>query len=86
MKATEADKEMKKNLVSGLFSRQLQKSIQPPTETPPGAIPQRPAVSTGPMNSVVYQPQKSDVVIDEFITDAGVIKETRAPVNKDAEE
>ena len=86
LKAKEADKEMKKSLVSGLFSRQLQKSIQPPTETPLGAIPQRPAVSTGPMNSVVYQPQKPDVVIDEFITDAGVIKETRAPVNKDAEE
>jgi len=86
MQAKEADKEMKTNLVSGLFSRQLQKSIRPPTETPPGAVPKQPSISTGPMNSIVYQSQKPDVVIDEFISDAGVIKETRAPVNKVAEE
>ena len=86
MKSEEANRAMKKNLVSGLFNRSLQKSLSPPTETPPGAIPKQPPVSTGPMNSIVYQPQKPDVIIDEFITDAGVIKETRAPVRKDAEE
>lgn len=86
MKSEEANRAMKKSLVSGLFNRSLQKSLSPPTETPPGAIPRQPPVSTGPMNSIVYQPQKPDVVIDEFITDAGVIKETRAPVRKDAEE
>ena len=86
LKATEADKEMKKSLVSGLFNRQLQKSLQPPTESQSAAIPQHPAVSTGPMNAIVYQPQKPDVVIGETITDAGVIRETRLPVQKDAEE
>jgi len=86
LKSEEANRAMKKSLVSGLFNRSLQKSLNPPTETQPGAIPQRPAVSTGPMNSVVYQPPKPDVVIDEFISDAGVIKETRAPVRKDVEE
>ena len=86
MKSEEANRAMKTNLVSGLFNRSLQKSLSPPTEIPPGAIPKQPPVSTGPMNSIVYQPQKPDVIIDEFITDAGVIKETRAPVRKDSEE
>ena len=86
LKASEANMAMKKNLVSGLFNRQLQKSIQPSTETPPGAISQKPPVSTGPMNSIVYQPQKPDVVVDELISDAGTIRETRAPVRNDTEE
>ena len=86
LKTTEADKEMRKNLVSGLFSRQLQKSIQPPIETPIGGIPKAPAVSTGPMNSVVYQSQKPDVVVGELISDAGVVRETREPVRKVVEE
>lgn len=86
LKADEANMSMKKNLVSGLFNRQLQKSLQPPTETSPGAIPQQPPVSTGPMNSVVYEPQKPDVIIGETITDAGTIRETRVPVRNDTEE
>ena len=86
LKTTEADKEMRKNLVSGLFSRQLQKSIQPPIETPIGGIPKAPAVSTGPMNSVVYHSQKPDVVVGELISDAGVVRETREPVRKVVEE
>ncbi|MHA1288958.1 MAG: hypothetical protein ACTSPB_16325 [Candidatus Thorarchaeota archaeon] len=86
MKAQEAKSAMNKNLVSGLFNRQLQKSIQPSTETPPGAIPQHQAVSTGPMNSIVYPPQKPNVVVGELISDAGVVRETREPVRKVAEE
>jgi len=86
IKAQESKSEMNKNLVSSLFSRQLQKSIKPLTETPIGGIPKAPAVSTGPMNSVVYQSSKPDVVVGEFISDAGVIRETREPVRKVAEE
>jgi hypothetical protein len=81
-----ADKEMKKNLVSGLFNRQLQKSLSPPTEAQPGAVPHKSPIPTGLMNSVVYQPPKPDVIVDEFISDAGVVKETRSVVNKAAEE
>jgi hypothetical protein len=77
---------MKKNLVSGLFNRQLQKSLSPPTEAQPGAVPHKSPIPTGLMNSVVYQPPKPDVIVDEFISDAGVVKETRSVVNKAAEE
>jgi len=87
LKTQEADKEMKKNLVSGLFSRQLQKSIQPLTETPIGGIPKAPPISTGPMKSVVYKSKKPDVVVgDAVISDAGTIRETRIPVRKDVED
>ena len=86
MKSEEASRAMKTSLVSGLLNRSLQKSLSPPAETPPGAIQQRPATIPGEINSVVYQSPKPTKVIDEFISDAGVVKETRAPVNKVVEE
>ena len=86
LKAKDADKEMKKNLVTGLFNRQLQKSLNPPTEAQPGAAPQHNAVFPGSINSIVRQPPKPDVIVEEFISDAGVVTETRSPVSKAAEE
>lgn len=86
IKADAAKATMNKNLVSGLFSRQLQKSVRGDGESHSTAIPPGRGVSTGPMSSKVYEPHKPSVVIDELITDAGVIKETRAPVKKDVEE
>jgi len=86
LKAEEAKTAMNKSLVSGLFGRQLQKSLHASDEAQSCAIPQRANISTGPMNSVVYQQSKPDVVLGETITDAGVIRETRVPVQKDAEE
>ena len=85
LKTQEADKEMKQSLVSGLFNRQLQKSLQPPADTPPGAIPQQSLGGAGPGHSVVHLSPKPNVVIDEFISDAGVVTETRTPVKKPAE-
>ena len=86
LKARDADKEMKKSLVTGLFNRQLQKSLNPPSEAQPGAVPQHNAAFPGSMNSVVRQPPKPDVIVEEFISDAGVVTETRSPVSKAAEE
>lgn len=86
LKAKETDKAMKKSLVSGLFNRQLQKSLHPPADVPPGAMPQHSPGVVSPGHSIVHQSSKPNVVIDEFISDAGVVTETRTPVNKPAEE
>lgn len=86
LRADKADKDMRSSLVAGLFNRQLQKSLTPPE----GAIPtERSAhspASTGPMSETPYELPKPSIVVDELITDAGTIRETRVPVRKDAEE
>lgn len=86
LEAGKSDKEMRKTLVSGLFNRQLQKSLNPAEGTVPIQQPQRPVTSTGPMGETPYELPKPNVVLGEMITDAGVIRETRAPVRQDAEE
>ena len=86
LEAGKSDKEMRKNLVSGLFNRQLQKSISPVDATVPIQQPQHTPLSTGPMSETPYELAKPAVVLDEMITDAGVVRETRAPIRKDGEE
>lgn len=85
LEAGKSDKEMRKTLVSGLFNRQLQKSLNPVDAAVPAQQPQRPATSTGPMGETPYELPKPDVVLGEMITDAGIIRETRAPIRNDAE-
>lgn len=86
LKTEESDKEMRKNLVSGLFNRQLQKTLQVPTETPPGATSQHPTRMTPSVNTIVPHAQKHTVVIDEISSEAGVVKETRSTIERDAKE
>ena len=86
MKSEEASRDMKKTLVSGLFNRSLQKSLTPPNDAPPGALPRYPSPSIGQGHNIVHEPPKRNVVVDELISDAGVVKEMRSPARVNTEE
>lgn len=76
-KAARADKDMKSALVSGLFRRQLHKTLgqdEQMTQPPIGS----PLLVTQPPNSPPpYVPSAAPVVVEEFASDAGTVRETR---------
>lgn len=77
MLAVQSEAEMKKNLVSGLFSRHLHKDLnQIQDGDVPSAMPQQTPPGVGP---VCHLPtaQPEAVVVEEFASEAGSIRETK---------
>lgn len=79
-------KDMQKALVSSLFTRQLHKSLgnSEGTEEKERGKHSSSAVPTPKSNP--YSLKKPDVIVDEFITDSGIVRETSVPISKKQEE
>lgn len=72
-----SESEMKKNLVSGLFSRHLHKDLnQIQDSDTPSAMPQQTPPGTGPVCHLPVK-QPDAVVVEEFNSEAGSIRETK---------
>ena len=76
--AQKADKDMKSSLVSGLFKRQFSKTTGPSVEQ---AVPQptQPMMVSQERDSAILHKSKVPInVVEEFQSDAGSVRETRA--------
>ena len=85
LKADMAKKDMNKNLVKGLFQRQLQKTLHENDEAGPPASNLHIVTPQTVHQRGVYDDQEPAVVIEEIPSDAGTVRETRKPVSKPEE-
>ena len=78
-----AQKDMNKSLVKGLFQRQLRKTLGHEEDAGPPPVAQQPVATQQCTGQVCKLPNASAVVVEEFTSDAGVVRETRPPVRSE---
>ena len=81
LRVEQAQKDMNKSLVKGLFQRQLHKSLGTEEETGPPPVKTHRTIPQSPESPGVYDTQTPAVVVEEFRSDSGTVRETRIPPN-----